>query len=219
MRPLRRLSIAALRFCGVTPPLFRIVAGVAVFLQRQAEQQPLDGDKTVAGFLGGLFRGVESTRQVGREVNLARAASGNFWQFVERVLGRLEDRARIASRTVDETAGETLAVVQQHFEHVQWRKLLVAIAHRQRLRRLDKAARPLGVFFNIHRSFPSACRSAPKARKPASSLGFLVPQAALTFLSRPPVVAGQSRRLGANVGTGPGKRKGRLHKIVQMGPG
>jgi hypothetical protein len=33
------------------------------------------------------------------------------------------------------------------------------------LRRLDKTARTLGVFFNIHRTFPSACRSAPKAQK------------------------------------------------------
>jgi hypothetical protein len=32
------------------------------------------------------------------------------------------------------------------------------------LRRLDKTARTLGVFFNIHRLLPSACRSAPKAR-------------------------------------------------------
>jgi hypothetical protein len=33
---------------------------------------------------------------------------------------------------------------------MQRRKLLVAVAHRERLRRLDKAARTLGVFFNIH---------------------------------------------------------------------
>src|SRR5450631_2629811 len=47
---------------------------------------------------------------------------------------------------------------------MQRRKLLVAVTHRQRLRRLDKTARTLGVFFNIHRIFPSACRSAPKAQ-------------------------------------------------------
>jgi hypothetical protein len=41
----------------------------------------------------------------------------------------------------------------------------VAFAHGERLRRLDEAARTLGVFFNIHSDLPSACHSAPKARK------------------------------------------------------
>jgi hypothetical protein len=35
---------------------------------------------------------------------------------------------------------------------MQRRKLLVAVAHRQRLRRLDETARTLGVFFDIHRN-------------------------------------------------------------------
>jgi hypothetical protein len=35
---------------------------------------------------------------------------------------------------------------------MQRRELLVAVAHRERLRRLDKTARPLGVFFNVHAS-------------------------------------------------------------------
>ena len=47
-------------------------AGLAVLLQRQPEQQPFDGDKAVAGLLGGLFRGVERARQFGREIDLAR---------------------------------------------------------------------------------------------------------------------------------------------------
>ena len=39
-------------------------AGVAVLLERQPEQQPLDGDEAVAGLFGGLFRGVERPRQI-----------------------------------------------------------------------------------------------------------------------------------------------------------
>ena len=139
-------------------------AGLAVLLERQPEQQPLDGDKAVAGLFGGLFRGVERARQFRRQIDLPGAASGNFRQLVERVLGRLEDGAGIAAGAVDQTAGKPLAVVQQHFQHMQRRELLVAVAHRQRLRRLDETARTLGVFFNIHRYLPSACRSAPKAR-------------------------------------------------------
>ena len=154
--------------------LLQDAAGLAVFLERQPEQQPLDGDKAVAGLFGGFFRGIERARQIGREIDLSGAAAGNFRQLVERVLGGLEDRAGIAAGAVDQTAGEALAVVQQHFEHMQRRKLLVAVAHRQRLRRLDKAARTLGVFFNIHRhslSLPFR----PEGTETASSLGFRRP--------------------------------------------
>src|SRR5258705_155976 len=36
-------------------------AGLAVFLERQPQQQPLDGDKTVPPLLRGFFPGIEST--------------------------------------------------------------------------------------------------------------------------------------------------------------
>jgi hypothetical protein len=91
----------------------------------------------------------------------------------------------MAAGAVDQTAGETLAVVQQHFEHMQRRKLLMAVAHRQRLRRLDKAARALGVFFNIH-GYSLSLPPAPKAQN-SIFIGF--PQAALTFLNRPAVAS------------------------------
>src|ERR1700680_4002805 len=42
---------------------------------------------------------------------------------------------------------------------MQRRELLMAVAHGERLRRLDKATGALGVFFNIH-IVPSACCSA-----------------------------------------------------------
>ena len=70
--------------------------------------------------------------------------------MLQRVLGGLEDGAGVAAGAVDQTAGQPLAVVQQHFEHMQRRELLMSVAHGQRLRRLDEAARTLGVFFNIH---------------------------------------------------------------------
>src|ERR1700733_2074025 len=91
----------------------------------------------------------------------------------------------MAAGAVDQTAGETLAVVQQHFEHMQRRKLLVAVAHRERLRRLDKAARTLGMFFNIH-GYSLSLPSRPESTGTASSMGS---QAALTFLNRPAVAS------------------------------
>jgi hypothetical protein len=59
----------------------------------------------------------------------------------------------------------------------------VAVAHRERLCRLDKAACTLGVFFNIHSFSPSAYRSAPKAR--TQHLHWVSARAALTFLNQP----------------------------------
>ena len=60
VRPLRNASMAALRFCGVTPARARIFAGVALLVERDCEQQPLDGDEAVAGLLGDLLRLVEN---------------------------------------------------------------------------------------------------------------------------------------------------------------
>ena len=51
--------MAALRFCGVTPARGEDLAGVAVLLQRERQQQPLDGDEAVAGLLGDLLGVVE----------------------------------------------------------------------------------------------------------------------------------------------------------------
>jgi hypothetical protein len=48
----------------------------------------------------------------------------------------------------------------------------VAVAHGERLGGLDETARALGVFFDIHKVIPSACRSAPSGTETASSLGF-----------------------------------------------
>jgi hypothetical protein len=68
---------------------------------------------------------------------------------------------------------------------MQRRKLLVAVAHRERLCRLDKAARPLSVFFNIH-GYSLSLPLRPEGTKVASSMGS---QAALTFLYRPAVAS------------------------------
>jgi hypothetical protein len=58
----------------------------------------------------------------------------------------------------------------------------VPVAHGKRLPRLDEAARPLGVFFNIHRDFPSAYPRQPKRHCKGIFNGF--PPPALTFLNR-----------------------------------
>ncbi len=59
------------------------------------------------------------TTELGRQIDLASTAAGHFRHLVEGVLGRLQNCAGIAAGTVDQTAGETFPVVQQHFQHVQ----------------------------------------------------------------------------------------------------
>ena len=47
--------------------------GIAVLVEREPQQQPLDRDKTVTGLLGGLLRGVERPRQFRRQIDLPGA--------------------------------------------------------------------------------------------------------------------------------------------------
>ncbi|MGY3123211.1 hypothetical protein ACVWXQ_007148 [Bradyrhizobium sp. S3.14.4] len=136
-------------------------AGLAGLFQREAEQQPLDGDKTVASLLAGLFGGVESAGELGRQIDLAGAAAGDLRHLVEGILGRLQDGAGIAAGAVDQTSSEALIVVQQNFQDVQRRKLLMPLAHRKRLRGLNEAPGAFGIFVDVHVfSFP---RPAPGA--------------------------------------------------------
>ncbi len=125
-------------------------SGLGILVQRQRQQQPLDGDEAVAGLLGRLLGGIEQARGLRRQIDLPGARAGHLRQLAKRLLGRLQDRARIAARTVDQTAREPLRVVEQNFKDMQGVKLLMALAGRQRLRRLDEAARTLGVLFDIH---------------------------------------------------------------------
>ncbi len=48
----------------MTPALGEDLAGLAVLLERQREQQPLDRDEAVAGLLGDLLGGIEQRAPV-----------------------------------------------------------------------------------------------------------------------------------------------------------
>ena len=69
------------------------LAGLAVLLDRERQQQPLDGDEAVAGLLGGLLGGVEHARQRRLEIELAGAAALHLRQLGKR---RLDGRQRVA---------------------------------------------------------------------------------------------------------------------------
>ena len=63
------------------------LSGLGILVQRQRQQQPLDGDKAVAGLLGGLLGRIEQACGCRRQIDLSCAAAGHFWQLRERVLG------------------------------------------------------------------------------------------------------------------------------------
>src|ERR1700704_3909122 len=72
---------------------------------------------------------------------------------------------------------------------MQRRKLLVALTHRERLRRLDETARALGVFFNIHRYVPQPA-APPGARSAKADTGVASDRAPIlkrhNLIAKPP---------------------------------
>src|SRR5262249_59081968 len=58
------------------------LAGLTVLLERERQQQPLDGDVAVAGLFRGLLRLVEYPRPRGRQVDVPGAAAGNLRSLV-----------------------------------------------------------------------------------------------------------------------------------------
>ena len=67
-------------------------------------------------------------------------------------------------RDVDQTSRQAFRVIKKNFEDMLGCKLLVAFAQRERLRRLDKTAGAVSIFFEIHCKTPSACSIRPTAR-------------------------------------------------------
>ncbi len=124
--------------------------GVRALFQSERDQQPLDGDEAVAGLVGEFFRVVEQARGGRGEVKLARARALHLRDFRQGRLDLRERLLRAAARLVDEAGAETLLVVEQDFQHMLGRELLMVLPERQLLRGLDKSPRPLRVFFQVH---------------------------------------------------------------------
>jgi len=72
-------------------------SSLAVLLQCEGEQQPLDGNETVAGLFAGFLRGVEDTRQSRIKIDLACAAAADFRPLGERGVHRLQRLTRLTA--------------------------------------------------------------------------------------------------------------------------
>ncbi len=97
MRPLRSAFDRGIEILRRDAGLGEDFSGLAVFLQCEGEQQPFDGDETVAGLFAGFLGGVEDTRQSRIEIDLARAAAADFRPLGERGVDRLQRLARLAA--------------------------------------------------------------------------------------------------------------------------
>jgi hypothetical protein len=126
------------------------LAGLGLLLQRQGEQQPLRRDEAVARLFGRLLGGVEDAGEPLAEIDLAGPRALHLRNLLQRLLGLLKRQLRLAAGLPDKARGEALRVVQQHLQEVLRLELLMALAERQRLRRLNEAARALGVLLDVH---------------------------------------------------------------------
>ena len=146
-------------------------SGLGALFRSEREQQPFDGDKAVAGLLARLLGGIEHAPERRIEIDLPGAAPRNLRPLGERRLGGGQRRARIAAGPVDQARGQAFRVVEQNLEQVLGRKLLMALALRERLGRLHETAAAVGILFEIHVRFPSAYPGSPEGTTGTSSLG------------------------------------------------
>ncbi len=132
------------------PGLAENFSRLAGLFEREREQEPLDRDITVAGLFTGLLGGLEHPRQGRIEIDLPGPAAGNLRPLGERRLGRRQRGARIAAGAIDQSGREPFRVVEQDFQQMFGGELLVPLALRERLCRLDETAAAVGIFLEIH---------------------------------------------------------------------
>ncbi len=161
-------------------------SGLAVLLERQREQQALDGDEAVAGLLARFLGGLEHARQRRIEIDLAGAGARYFRALGQRRLDGGERLARIAAGAVDEPGGEPFRVVEQHLEQMLGRELLMSLAQRERLGRLDETAGAVGVLLEIHVASLGLFRT-PQRRERNIVMGWI-----LRASGRPPTPSGDT---------------------------
>ena len=120
------------------------------FGENDGEQQYLRRHETVARFFGDLLGLIEQAGGLPRQVHLAGSGTFDDRQLGQFRPGIFQRLPGVAAGRRDQISGRALLVVEQGFRQVQRHQLLVAGTQRQRLCRLDKAARAVGEFFKVH---------------------------------------------------------------------
>jgi hypothetical protein len=110
---------------------------LAALLDGQSQQQPLDGDETVARFLAGVFGSVEDACQSRVEIDLPCPAARDLRPLVELRIDGGERGARFAAGTVDQPRREPFGIVEQDLQQVFGGKLLMSLEMSGIIRRPD----------------------------------------------------------------------------------
>ena len=133
--------------------IFQGVRRLASRRDREREQESLGADKLVTGLFAGLFCRIKDLGRRCSQVEFFGPATFHLGKRRQCQIGLADCHVGFAARSRDQIAGQTRLVVEQGFEHMFGRELLVAFANCQRLRRLNDRPRTVGVAFYIHR-FP-----------------------------------------------------------------
>src|SRR5262249_30890889 len=106
----------------------------------------------------------------------------NRRNLADRRLGLGARNLGIAAGTLDQPRGHAFGIIEQNFQQMHRQELLVALAERKGLRALDEAARPLGVFFDVH-----VCSSLHAGPPRLAALG-RTPRSAWVWITRKGVI-------------------------------
>jgi hypothetical protein len=135
------------------------LAGINVLFDHQGQQQALDSDEGVTSLLRGTFSRVEYACQFAAEIQLTGVA-GNRWNFCQSRFNGGTGAFWVATGTLYQAISHALVIIQQDFEQMDGRELLVALAQSDGLRALNEAARPLSILLDIHATLLKLARRA-----------------------------------------------------------
>ena len=79
-----------------------------------------------------------------------------FGRLASDAFGLGQRLLRSPAGLADQAGGQPFLVVEQHLEQMLRRELLVALAQREALRRLDEALGAIGIFVEVHVPSPPA---------------------------------------------------------------
>ena len=119
----RRVQVLC-RHAGLSEDFGRIGA----LRERQRQQQRFSRNIAVSCLFRDLSGLVEEKRRIGGQIDLTGPGPFGPGQLVQRHLGRGQGPRRIAASGQDQTGGATFLVIEQNFQNMQRRQLLMIAA-------------------------------------------------------------------------------------------
>ena len=141
---------------GGRDPGFGQNALSVALLQRKRLKQPLGRHERVLRTRRELFSCRNHAAELGRGINLPGATARDLGPRRKRGFDRTASRVRPSPGFGGEPVRKPFGIVEQNFQQMLRRKLLMTFAVRQILRCLDETLRPIGKFIEIHAAPPPA---------------------------------------------------------------